>query len=105
MRFLSCIALVLLALGSPGCESNVASNQLAGGAQSSSSYLVQNEPADAVPVGVARKQSENGQEVTLFGIIGGSSKPFVEGLAAFTIVDPKVPYCADEEGCPTPWDY
>jgi hypothetical protein len=26
-------------------------------------------------------------------------------LAAFTIVDPKVPYCADDEGCPTPWDY
>jgi len=26
-------------------------------------------------------------------------------LAAFTIVDPKVPYCQPEEGCPTPWDY
>ena len=39
------------------------------------------------------------------GLIGGSSEPFVKGLAAFTIVDPKVPYCAAEEGCPTPWDY
>jgi hypothetical protein len=38
-------------------------------------------------------------------LIGGSSKPFVDGLAAFTIVDPKVPYCAADEGCPTPWDY
>jgi hypothetical protein len=26
-------------------------------------------------------------------------------MAAFTIVDPKVPHCAPEEGCPTPWDY
>ncbi len=26
-------------------------------------------------------------------------------MAAFTIVDPKVAYCADAEGCPTPWDY
>jgi hypothetical protein len=26
-------------------------------------------------------------------------------LAAFTIVDEKVPYCAPDEGCPTPWDY
>ena len=41
----------------------------------------------------------------MVGLIGGSSKPFVDGLAAFTIVDPKVPYCANDEGCPTPWDY
>ncbi len=42
---------------------------------------------------------------SLSGRIGGSEKPFVDGLAAFTIVDLKVPYCADDEGCPTPWDY
>jgi hypothetical protein len=29
----------------------------------------------------------------------------VDGLAAFTIVDTAVPYCAADEGCPTPWDY
>ena len=29
----------------------------------------------------------------------------MDGLAAFTIVDPAVPYCAADEGCPTPWDY
>jgi hypothetical protein len=105
MRILSCFTLVVLALGSIGCESKVASKPAVGGAQSSSSYLVQNEPAGAVPVGEARKKVEDGQEVTLVGLIGGSSKPFVEGLAAFTIVDPKVPYCAANEGCPTPWDY
>ncbi len=105
MRILSHIALVVLALGSLGCESKVAIQPTTGGAQTSSSYLVQNEPAGAVPVGEARAKVEDGQEVTLVGLIGGSSKPFVDGLAAFTIVDPKVPYCADEEGCPTPWDY
>lgn len=26
-------------------------------------------------------------------------------MAAFTIVDLKIPYCAEDEGCPTPWDY
>jgi hypothetical protein len=26
-------------------------------------------------------------------------------MAAFTIVDAKVPYCAADESCPTPWDY
>lgn len=58
-----------------------------------------------MPVGEAREAVENDQSVTLVGTIGGSSEPFVDGLAAFTIVDPKVPYCAPHEGCPTPWDY
>ncbi|WDQ15039.1 hypothetical protein [Rhodopirellula sp. P2] len=68
-------------------------------------YLASSEPADAMPVGEAREKAADGEELTLVGLIGGSTEPFVDGLAAFTIVDPKVPYCADEEGCPTPWDY
>lgn len=68
-------------------------------------YLADAEPAGAMPVGEARESVKDGQDVTLVGTIGGSSEPFVEGLAAFTIVDPKVPYCPPEEGCPTPWDY
>ncbi|WP_153556304.1 hypothetical protein [Roseimaritima sediminicola] len=69
------------------------------------SYVVDSEPAGAIPVGEAREAVEDEQAVTLVGTIGGSAEPFVDGLAAFTIVDPKVPYCAEEEGCPTPWDY
>jgi len=68
-------------------------------------YEAEIEPADAMPVGEAKEKIEDGQDITLVGIIGGSSQPFVEGLAAFTVVDPKVEYCAPEEGCPTPWDY
>ena len=60
-----------------------------------SNYIADSEPAGAIPVG----------DVTLVGTIGGSPEPFVQGLAAFTIVDPKVPHCAPEEGCPQPWDY
>lgn len=68
-------------------------------------YVMTSEPADAMPVGEARQSVEDEQAVILVGTIGGSSEPFVDGLAAFTIVDTNVPYCADEEGCPTPWDY
>jgi hypothetical protein len=68
-------------------------------------YEAETEPVGAMPVGEAREKTEDGQDVTLVGLIGGSSEPFVKGLAAFTIVDPKVPYCAPDEGCPTPWDY
>lgn len=68
-------------------------------------YAATTEPAGALPVGEARETTKDGQDITLVGVIGGSSEPFVEGLAAFTVVDPKVPYCAPEEGCATPWDY
>lgn len=68
-------------------------------------FVATAEPANAVPVGTARETVESEQEVTLVGIIGGSTEPFVDGLAAFTIVDPKVPWCSEDEGCPTPWDY
>jgi hypothetical protein len=68
-------------------------------------YTASTEPADPIPVGDARQSSEDGQAITLVGVIGGSSKPFVDGIAAFTVVDPKVPHCAADEGCPTPWDY
>jgi hypothetical protein len=70
-----------------------------------SEYVVDSEPAGAIPVGEARQSVNDDESVTLVGLIGGSSKPFVDGLAAFTIVDAKVPYCAPDEGCPTPWDY
>ena len=105
MRVFSSIALVALALAAAGCQSKDSSSPTAGSSQSDSAFLAESEPAGAMPVGEARAKSEDGQEITLVGLIGGSSKPFVEGLAAFTIVDPKVPYCAADEGCPTPWDY
>jgi hypothetical protein len=70
-----------------------------------STFLLSSEPEDAVAVGSARETAENDQLITVAGRIGGSAKPFVDGIAAFTIVDLKIPYCADDEGCPTPWDY
>ncbi|QDS88256.1 hypothetical protein EC9_24460 [Rosistilla ulvae] len=74
-------------------------------AAASALYVAEAEPEGAVGVGEARESVESEQAVTLVGTIGGSRKPFVEGMAAFTIVDPKVPFCSADEGCPTPWDY
>lgn len=70
-----------------------------------SSYLLESEPSGAIPVGEARANVADGQEITLIGVIGGSTKPFVEDFAVFTIVDPKVSYCGGDDPCPTPWDY
>ncbi|OYW24604.1 MAG: hypothetical protein B7Z55_01710 [Planctomycetales bacterium 12-60-4] len=105
MKVLKVLLLVSMVLGAVGCQSKDASTDQVGSTPSGSSFLASSEPTGAMPVGEAREKTEDGQEVTLVGRIGGSSKPFVEGLAAFTIVDPKVPFCAPGEGCPTPWDY
>ncbi len=97
----------MLVVFAGGCSDTDVVETPAGGdtPAASSVYLVDVEPAGALPVGEARKAAELDGVVTLVGTIGGSAEPFVDGLAAFTIVDQKVPYCAAEEGCPTPWDY
>ena len=99
--FLCVLTLVVGCGTSDVSEPSVSSQPSAEGAQ----FVATTEPANAVPVGEARESAQDKQEVTLVGRIGGSSEPFVDGLAAFTIVDPKVPHCSADEGCPTPWDY
>ncbi len=105
MKFFQMVTLVAISVSSLGCQPTNTAAPVANDSRAPSAFLAQSEPEDALPVGEARTKSEDGQEVTLVGRIGGSTKPFVDGLAAFTIVDPKVPYCGKDEGCRTPWDY
>lgn len=104
IRLLSIFSLTLFCVG---CSRAPVAGDPSGPSQgdANSVYVSDREPEGAVPVGEARQTVTDEQAVTLIGRIGGSSEPFVEGLAAFTVVDPKVPHCAPEEGCPTPWDY
>lgn len=65
------------------------------------------EPAGAKPVAEVKKSATAGQEVVLFGRIGGRKDPFVSGRAMFMLSDRSIPSCAEKhsDGCPTPWDY
>lgn len=95
-----------VAFGAVGCsESPNEAKPTAVEAKPAKSYVVDAEPAGALAVGDARESATDDAEIVVVGRIGGSEQPFVDGLAAFTIVDPKVPHCAAEENCPTPWDY
>jgi hypothetical protein len=67
-------------------------------------YLLASEPAGARPVKDVRAAAKDGEDVVILGHIGGDPKPWVEGRAAFWIVDPSVKPCPPDEGCPTPWD-
>lgn len=103
MRIVFTFAILASLWAAVGCQRSTEGTPVA--AAAGSAFVLATEPAAAVPVGTARESANDGEEVVVLGLVGGSTKPFVEGLAAFTIVDPKVPYCAEEEGCPTPWDY
>jgi hypothetical protein len=70
-------------------------------------YLLSEEPAGAKGVKEVREGTKDGDEVVVVGRIGGDAKPWVEGRAAFWIVDPSLKSCkeTEDDNCPTPWDY
>ena len=73
----------------------------------SSKYLLATEPEAGKDVIQVRADAQNEDEVVVIGRIGGSVNPWVEGRAAFSIVDASLKACSDREGddCPQPWDY
>lgn len=64
-------------------------------------------PPGAQPVAEVKKSAAAGQDVVLFGRIGGRKEPFVSGRAMFMLTDRIIPSCAEKHGpgCRTPWDY
>ncbi|MEX0703339.1 MAG: hypothetical protein WD069_14690 [Planctomycetales bacterium] len=98
--------MLLTATAAIGCgeaDRQTATTPANGSGSPDAAYVLTAEPTGSLGVGEVR--SSAAEDVTVVGRIGGSAQPFVNGLAVFTIVDPAVPYCADDEGCPTPWDY
>lgn len=83
--------------GAKGAHAELAANQ--------AKYVLATEPSGAKGVVEVRQASKDGDEVVVLGRIGGSKAPFVDGIAAFTIVDPGLSPCKPDCGCPTPWDY
>jgi hypothetical protein len=99
--------LLLVAVAVAGCTSRPADSTVDADISAvGEKYLIESEPADAKPVAEALA-ADNEAEVTVVGRIGGSENPWVDDMAAFTIVDPSLKACSDIEGdpCETPWDY
>lgn len=72
-----------------------------------SKYMLDAAPEGAQHVIAARESAQQDDEVVIEGRIGGRAKPWIEGQAAFLIVDPSLKACSDREGdqCTQPWDY
>ena len=72
-----------------------------------SQFLLASEPEGAVDVIKNREVASDGDDIVIVGRIGGSANPWIDGWAAFSIVDESLKACSDIEGdnCPKPWDY
>ena len=104
MKSILRLTIVIGCIAVLGCQEQTESVSNSSQSPTGTQYLTDVEPANSTPVGDARKSAKDGDSVSLVGHIGGSSEPFVDGIAAFTIVDPKVPYCTPEESS-EPWSY
>ena len=67
-------------------------------------YHLAAEPIGALDVLDIREKAQDGQPVVVLGRVGGGVKPWIDGRAAFLLVDERVaPTCTDEkcdENCP-----
>ena len=72
-----------------------------------SKYLLSQEPEGAVDVRQIRETSQDEDDVVVVGRIGGEEDPWVEGVAAFSIVDLSIKSCNEigDDACPKPWDF
>lgn len=112
MRFraFQCLGLIVGGMSALGCgetTSTKATPTVAEKKSDANTYVLSVEPTSAKNVVDVRKDSKDGDDVVVVGRIGGDVKPWVEGRAAFTIVDVSLKPCneKDDDGCKTPWDY
>jgi hypothetical protein len=70
-------------------------------------FVLSAEPTGAKGVKALKVDSKDGEEIVAEGRIGGDESPWIDGQAAFLIVDKSLKPCNEIPGdnCPTPWDY
>jgi len=112
MRTKLCIFGLLLSVGVvgfvAGCGSSPSANKNASGpSPEGAAYRLATEPPGATNVKDARSNAKSDERVTLVGRIGGDVNPWIEGQAAFLVVDTSLKPCNEmhDDGCKTPWDY
>ena len=97
MAFLSAVSLPCIT----GCGNSTQSTAIASHATAinidGSKFLLDEEPAGAVGVIAARESAEDGKPLVLVGRIGGSAKPWVDGRAAFMLLDASMSIVAEGE--------
>lgn len=71
-------------------------------------FMLAKQPEGAKWVEEAKETAKTGDKVLIRGRIGGSTAPFVEGRAVFTLMGDGIKACStrtEDKCCNTPWDY
>lgn len=64
------------------------------------SYLLKSEPAGAIEIIDAREKAKDGEPIVVVGRLGGGLNPWIDGRAAFLLVDTRIlPSCEEGEQC------
>lgn len=92
MRLVSAIFLSsLLSTALTGCggssSAEISSEAITPASFDGSKYVLTEEPDGAVGVIAARESAEDGDPIVVVGRIGGAANPWIEGRAAFTLLD------------------
>lgn len=92
--FPASVALLFTAIALAGCAKNPTPAAVAADPR----YLLPAEPSVSVGVVDFRGKAKTGEAVSVIGRVGGGVKPWIEGRAAFLLVDSGAPLpCADDK--------
>lgn len=90
MRVINLLAVMAMA-SSMGCGSSSQTTV------DSQRYLLSAEPTGAIGIIAAREDTEDGDTLVIVGRVGGSKDPWIDGRAAFTLLDAAVTVVGDGE--------
>lgn len=90
------LALLLIASGC-GSSTNPEAALVTAAGFDGKQYLLNEEPDGAIGVIAARESSEDGKPLIMVGCIGGTANPWIEGRAAFTLLDASMSVVAEGE--------
>ncbi|MFN0018620.1 MAG: hypothetical protein ACKVP0_10195 [Pirellulaceae bacterium] len=89
--------IVVASLTVSGCTDSSTSGPLAA---SPAKYQLNAEPAGALEVLDAKDQAKDGEPIVVVGRLGGGVEPWIDGRAAFLLVDTRIlPSCQEEDQC------
>lgn len=77
-------------VGSPATQTPTAEN---------GRFALASEPTGACDVMDFREEAKDGQSVVVLGRVGGGVKPWIDGRAAFLLVDERVSSSCDDDQC------
>jgi hypothetical protein len=102
-RIFLVVASSILAAASAGCSSDssvgVDSTPVTNVSFERSKYLLADEPDGAIGVIEARESGADGQPIVIVGRIGGAPNPWIDGRAAFVLLDASKTVVADGAEC------